>query len=184
MWYILIGLVACLSSGISTFGASKPDPRVAEIKKDARVFEKIVTEVLRQTFENPFAVSADPQAAFVPGHGVVVSFLVKINRGTLRGFTEASADADPGRPRSTEEQLERVRETVLRSLAEYAGTLKHLSSGERVTICAHVEDRNELDPSKSRTDIVASSLKSDIDEYLTRRIDDSEFRRRVQYLEY
>ena len=184
MWYILICLVAFLGAGIPTLGAEGPGPRVAEIKKDARVFEKIVTEVLRQSFENPFAVTAEPQAAFIPGYGVVVSFYVKINRGTLRGFTGDAGKSESGQARSTDEQLALVRETVLRSLAEYASTLKHLSSNERVAICAHVEDRNDLDSSRNRTEIVASSLKSDIDEYLTRKIDGDEFRSRVQYLEY
>ena len=184
MWYILIGLVTFLSTGVSALGAEPVGPRVAEIKKDARVFEKIVTEVLRQNFENPFAVTAEPQAAFVPGFGVVVSFYVKINRGSLKGFTGDARDPALGGAQATEEQLGRVRDTVLRSLAEYAGTLKHLTANEHVAICAHVEDRNELDPSRNRTDIVATSLKSDIDEYLTRKINGDEFRRRVQYLEY
>jgi hypothetical protein len=184
MWYILIGLVAFLSAGGPALAVEGPGPRVAEIKKDSRVFEKIVTEVLRQSFENPFAVAAEPQAAFVPGYGVMVSFYVKINRATLKGFTGDAPDASLRGPESTEEQLDRVRDTVLRSLAEYASTLKHLSAKERVAICAHVEDRNPLDPSRNRTDIVASSLKSDIDDYMTRKIDSDEFRRRVQYLEY
>ena len=185
MWYILCGLIGLVVTGPAVYaGQVGVDSTLIELKKDARVFERIVTEVLRQNFENPFAIAADPQAAYLPGYGVVISFQLKLNRSTIRGFSGDILNPSVSDGRTTEEQIELVRQTVIRSLADYASTLKHLRSDERVAICAHIEDRNELDPLKKRTDIVGSSTKGDIDDYVTRKINLDEFKRRVQLLEY
>ncbi len=184
MWYILAISVSLLLTGTVGGGQVASSSKVAELKKDARVFERIISEVLRQNFDNPFAVAADPLAAYLPGYGVVVSFHLKINRGTIRGFRGDLPTPVVREPRSREEQLETVRRTMLRALADYGSTMKNLAEAERVAIYAHVEDRNELDPAKNRTEIVMTSDKGDIDRYLTREISLEEFRRRVELLEY
>jgi hypothetical protein len=184
MWYILTISMVLLVTGTVGGGQVVSPSKLAELKKDARVFERIIGEVLRQNFDNPFAVAADPMAAYLPGYGVVVSFHLRINRGTIRGFRGDLPSPVVREPRSREEQLEVVRRTMLRALADYGSTMKNLGETERVSIYAHVEDRNELDPAKNRAELVVSSVKADIDRYLTREIDLDEFRRRVESLEY
>lgn len=184
MWYILLFLVILISG---TFGNAQPavDQKVlADLKKDARVFERIIGEVLRLNFRNPFAVAAEPQASYLPGYGVAISFHLKINRATIRGFGGDLPNPAAPDERSQAEQLETVRKIMLQALADYGGTMKHLDAGERVSICAHVEDRNELNLSKNRKDLVFSATKGDIDLYLTRRISREDFEKRVQLLEY
>lgn len=185
LWFIL------MSTGWTGVGiAAESDRqtvspgRLADVKRDSRVFERIVGEVLRQSFTNPFAIAAEPQAAYLPGYGVVVSFHLKINRGTIRGFWGEYPNPSAEEGRTREEQLEIVRSIVLRALGDYGGTLKNLTAQERLAICAHVEDRNELNPGNSRVEIVASSAKEDIDLLMTQRISFDDFRSRVELVEY
>ncbi|UCF37269.1 MAG: hypothetical protein JSU96_21195 [Acidobacteriota bacterium] len=185
MWYILVLLVSLVFGGVSVAAepAVKPET-LAQIKKESRIFESIIAEVLRQNFDNPFAVAAAPQAAYIQGYGLIVSYHLKINRGTIRGFYgEVRSPVAPD-VRSKREQIETVRRLMVQALGDYGGAIKRLQPTDRLAICAHVEDRNELDPAKNRTDLVISVAKGDIDAYSATKIDTDEFRQRVEVIEY
>ena len=185
MKYPPILLVALLTVGAATYGQNTPEEGVmASIKKESRIFEAIVGKVLKQNFDNPFALAAEPQAAYLPDYGIVVSFHLKINRGTIRAFYGPIINPVTTSPQTTSEQLETVRRTTMQALADYGSTIKDLPPGQQISICAHVEDRNELDTTKNRTDIIISVVKKDLDLYVTRMIDYDEFKRRVRLVEY
>jgi hypothetical protein len=154
------------------------------LKKDTRIFESIIEEVLKQHFDNPFAIAGEPKATYLKDYGVSVSFHLKINRGTIRTFYGEVKSPLIGKARSKEQQLRTVRETMEEALADYGGTLKQLQAQERIAICAHIEDRNELDSAKGRTVIVISVQKRDVDSYTMRKIGLDEFRKQVELLEY
>lgn len=181
MWFIL--MFAGWMAVAAPVQAGAPGVKLDELKRDSRVFERIIGEILRQNFTNPFAVAAEPQGAYLPGYGMVVSFHLKINRSSIRGFW-GEVGSSPAAGGSREEQLETVRRLLIQALSDYASTMKSLDPGDRVSICAHVEDRTELNPGVARVDIVAVSRKSDIDLYTTRKISLDEFRARVELLEY
>lgn len=185
MWYILL-LVFCLSlNGASALGQLEVQKgELSNLKKNSQIFERIIGEILRQNFDNPFAIAAEPQAAYLPGYGVALSFHLRINRGTIRGFYGEIKNPLAGDARSKAEQLEVVRKAMLQALADYGNTIKELGSKERISICAHVEDRNELDPSRNRTDIILSAAKSDVDLYAMKKISIEEFSQRVEVVEY
>jgi hypothetical protein len=182
MWFILV-LSGWLALGAPA-QAGAAGARLSELKKDSRVFERIIGEILRQHFTNPFAVAAEPQGAYLPGYGVVVTFHLKINRGTIRGFWGEVGNTEPASGTSREDQLATVRRLLVQVLSDYAATMKSLDPGERVSVCAHVEDRNELNPGAARVEIVAVAKKSDIDLYATRKITLEDFQSRVSLLEY
>lgn len=185
MKYPPILLVAILAVGAATFGQSPVNEEgMALIKKESRIFERIIGEVLKQNFENPFALAAEPQAAYLPDYGIVVSFHLKINRGTIRAFYGPIINPKTTTPQTTAEQLKTVRETAMLALADYGNTIKELPPGQQISICAHVEDRNELDTTKNRTDIIISAVKEDVDLYTTKKIDYDEFKKRVRLIEY
>lgn len=182
MWFILV--VTGWLSVAAPVQAAVPDARLVELKRDSRVFERIIGEILKQHFTNPFAVAAEPQGAYLPGYGLVVSFHLKINRGSIRGFWGETGTGPSGVAGSREDQLAVVRKLLMQALSDYAGTVKSLEGAEQVSICAHVEDRNELNPGAARVAMVAASKKSDIDAYSTRKISLQEFHSRVVMLEY
>jgi hypothetical protein len=185
MKYPPILLVALLAVGAATFGQNAPEEgAMASLKKESRIFERIVGEVLKQNFDNPFALAAEPQAAYLPDYGIVVSFQLKINRGTIRAFYGPIINPVTTSPQTTSEQLETVRETTMLALADYGNTIKDLPPEQQIAICAHVEDRNELDKTKSRTDIIISVEKKDLDLLTTKKIDYEEFKRRARLVEY
>jgi hypothetical protein len=72
----------------------------------------------------------------------------------------------------------------MRALADYGSTIRDLPPGLQISICAHVEDRHELDTTKNRTDIIISAVKEDVDLYTTKKIDYDEFKRRARLVEY
>lgn len=164
------------------------------LKRDTQVFEKIVDQRLKQDFTNPFAITNDPQAAYLQGYGVVVQFHLNINRASIRTpFGEVDAPqrgagrgvlgAKPGvDPKKA--QLEKVREILVECLANYAGAIKQLNAHDRISISAHIEDRNELDPVLRKTVMVVTSTRDDIDLLAMRKLSAQEFRRKVQVLEY
>lgn len=178
-------LVALLALGAFAYSQETPgEGSMASIKKESRIFESIVGEVLKQSFDNPFALAAEPQAAYLPDYGIVVSFHLKINRGTIRAFYGPIINPVTNSPQTTREQLETVRDTIIQALADYGNTIKDLPLKQRISICAHVEDRNELDTTKNRTDIIISVVKEDVELYTTRKIDYDEFRERIELVEY
>ncbi len=182
MWFILV-LTGWLALGAPA-QAGAAGVRLSELKRDSRVFERIIGEILRQHFTNPFAVAAEPQGAYLPGYGMVVTFHLKINRGTIRGFWGEAENSETKAGTSREDQLATVRRLLLQVLSDYATTMKSLEPGERVSVCAHVEDRNELNPAAARVDLVAVARKGDIDLYATRKITLEDFQSRVTLLEY
>lgn len=162
------------------------------LKQDAQVFERILDERLRQSFSNPFAITGDPQASYLQGYGLVVSFHININRARVRTpFGErdvagrsGSAHAGELGGESKEEQLRKIRELMIDCLGQYAAAIQQLNAHDRVSLSAHVEDRNELDPARRKTVVVVTAGRDDVDLFAMRRISQSQFRQRLHILQY
>ena len=184
MWYILILLLTLSLSGVSGLAQNAGDKALRQIKRDSRVFENIIQEVLRENFDNPFAIAAEPRAAFLPGYGLNVTFQIKINRGSIRGPWGEINNPWTKRTASKEEQVLVIKESMIQALADYGNTVKHLGRGHRITICAHIEDLNEMDKSKSRTVLLLSAGRADIQQHATAQMTLEEFRKRIEILEY
>lgn len=171
---------------LSAFGAlsAQQSLDLALVKRDTRVFERIVSEVLAQNFASPFAITAEPKAAYLQGYGISIAFQLNINRARLRTpYGDIKAPKVVGE-RTKEQQIKLVRETMTQCLADYGHSVKQLGPHDRITIQAHIEDRNELDPAKSSTILVMSVLKDDINLLATRKISNEKFRERVHVLIY
>lgn len=186
MWYILslLGAFWLVTPPAGAPGV-ETGSRLEEIKRDSRVYEKIVAELLRQNFENPFSIAAEPRAVFLPDFGVVVSFQLKLNRAALRGFgTEQELSAALTRSVPLAEELAKVRRVMFQALAEFGSTLKHLESREQIALSAHVEDRTELDPLRRRRDIVMICRRGLVDDFMRGSVDREAFEKAVQVVEY
>lgn len=154
------------------------------LKRDTQILERIVSEVLKQNFTNPFAITAEPRGAYLQGYGVTLSFQLNINRATIRTpFGELKASRTVGQ-RSKDQQIKLVKDTMVQCLADYGNTIKQLGPHDRLTIQAHIEDRNELDPAKTITVLVLSVLKDDLNLLATRRVTLDQFKERVNVLQY
>ncbi len=171
-------------------GFAAADPidreRLQQVKRDTVLFSKIVGEVLKQSFDNPFALSEEPQGSYLEGYGVSISFLLRRNRGSIRGiygeirYPEKSRNAGM----SKEEKLDLVKKITSRTLVDYGGTIRGLNDDERVTISAHIEDRSEWDPANKMTIIVISGTKKKINEMSKADLSDDERLRQLNSLEY
>jgi hypothetical protein len=172
-------------SGISAFAQEvAEDEQLIQLKKESSIFESIVAEVLRQNFEHPFAVAAEPKAAYLSGYGLTVSFHLRINRGTIRSIYGEMVNPVGKNTRTKSQQLKTVKDSMIEVIGDYGGALKRLSDDERISICAHVEDRNELNAAEKNTIVVISASKRDTDLFSKQEIDLEEFRQRMEILEY
>ena len=156
------------------------------LKSDTLVFERILDERLKLGFSNPFSITDNPQAAYLQGFGVVVSVRLSINRYSVRtpfGVVESPTEGNYSREKR-EEKLAKVKDIAIQCLADYSAAIKQLSAHDRVSISAHVEDRNELDPVKRRTIMIVTVKRDDVDLLAMRKISMEEFQERVTVLEY
>ena len=168
-------------AGTTTFGAEAFD--LAMLKRNTRIFEGIVNEVVKQDFPNPFAVTGGAEASYLQEFGIVVSLHLNINRATIRtpfGLVSTQQQEE----RSKEEQLRTLKDSMVRCLADYGGTFKQLTSGHFIAITAHVEDRNELDSSRNTTIVIISASKENVDSLTVGRISSQQFQERVRITEY
>ncbi|MDA2923684.1 hypothetical protein MYX65_03335 [Acidobacteria bacterium AH-259-L09] len=179
MWRSCCLLTVLLLAATAALAGENPD--LVLLKKNTEIFERIVSEILKQNFPNPFALTGEPEGTYLRGYGVVVSFHLNINRSRIRTpFGEI-----PGRvERPKEEQLRILKDSMLRCLADYGATFKQLTGPNRISISVHVEDRNELDPTKKTTVMVISASQEDVDLFTTKKISLEEFKDKVDVVEY
>ena len=179
--FLSILLLIFSLAGTTIFAAENFD--LPMLKRNTRIFEGIVNEVVKQDFPNPFAVTGGAEASYLQEFGIVVSLHLNINRATIRtpfGLVSTQQQEE----RSKEEQLRTLKDSMVRCLADYGGTFKQLTSGHFIAITAHVEDRNELDSSRNTTIVIISASKENVDSLTMGRISSQQFQERVRITEY
>jgi hypothetical protein len=186
MCYIIFLATFVIFSG--SFGYSQGLPgteALSQLKKETQIFESVVEEVLKQNFNHPYAIAGQPKAAYLRGFGVSVSFHLKVNRGTIRTFYGEMRNPLVNAPRTTtEKKLETIRSNMIETLADFGSALKQLSAKDRIAICAHIEDRNELDTSKNRFILVLIAKKGDIEKVAAKTLTMKDFAKLVDIVQY
>lgn len=183
-------LRVCLSFGllmlaVST-GFAQRELDLGNLKSDTLVFERILDERLKLGFSDPFAVTGSPTAFYLRGYGVVVSFQLNISRYRVRtpfGDIQSPMQGQFSKQKK-EEQVRKVRDIAVDCLADYSSAIKQLNAHDRISISAHIEDRNELDPAKRITILVVTTSKDDVDLLAMRKTSVDEFRKNVSVVEY
>lgn len=177
--FVLGSILFSLSNG----PVAQQNMNLDVFKRDSRIFEGILAEVLKQSFSD-FSIASEPQASYLQGYGVVTTFYLKINRLTIRtpfGSIERPRTASS---QTKQEQIRTVKETMMEALADYGGTLKGLNPDDHISISARIEDRNELDPSRNQSVIVLTVTRDDVELYNMKKITLEDFKERVRILEY
>ncbi len=181
---LILSLVLFVSlSGVWSQGQHKR-LNLELVRRDTQVFESIMNEVLEQNFTTPFAISASPKGTYLQDYGIIFSFQLNINRGTIRlPYGEFKATKAIAR-RSKEEQILLLNETMIRCMADYGNTIKQLGGQDRISISAHVQDRNELDRSRDTVVVVFTVSRDDIDLFALKKISFRDFKDRVSVVKY
>jgi hypothetical protein len=176
-------IVGVLFAALGTASAQQSH-NLALLKKDTQILERIVHEILKQNFPDPFALTAEPRGAYLQGYGITLAFQLNINRAKIRTlFGEMTAPKSMGQ-KTKDQQLRLLKDIMVQCLADYGQTVKQLGPHDRITIQAHVQDRNELDPGKNNAVIVLTALKDDLNLLATRKLTADQFKERVHVLEY
>jgi hypothetical protein len=154
------------------------------LKRDTQIFEGIITQLLKQHFTDPFALTAEPKGVYLQGYGIAVSFHVSVNRARIRSpWDPIRNPRAPAQP-TKEAQIELIKQTMIQSLADYANSIKQLGAHENITIAAHIEDRHELNPEKSRTVITMTVTKDNVNLLAMKRINLDGFKQRINVTQY
>lgn len=166
---------------VSTTNLSAREINFVLLKNDTQVFEQIVGEILKQNFRNPFALTQEPEGVYLAGYGVALFFHLNINRSRIRTpFGEIPREEK----RSKQEQMQILKDSMIRCLADYGGTFRELLDQDRISISSHVEDRNELDPGEKVSVLVVTVSKQNIDLLTSKDITFEVFKNRVQITRY
>lgn len=181
MWY---GLALSMLLWGGPLAAPPNDLDLALLKRDTQVFERIVSEVVKQNFTHPFAFPVEPEGVYLSGYGVVISFHLNINRAFIRTPFGDKRIRGMEEKRSTQEQIQILQTALINCLADYGITFKQLAGEDRIAVSAHVEDRNELDATKNKTVVLVSVSKGDVERYARKDISLDEFKRRVETVLY
>lgn len=182
MWYI--GLVVFAGWLSSVNGLAQQHLNLERLKQDTEIFERIVHEVLKQNFSDPFAITSEPRGAYLQGYGMLFSFQINVNRRTIRTPFGEVRDPRPTSRRTTEEHMRVIRTNLIDVLIEYGDSIKQLGGHDRISIAAYVDDRNELDARKSRKTLVLTASKDDVDLVAMKKISAENFKDRIDVMEY
>jgi len=179
-------LILILFAGQAAAAPAVDQERLQQVKRDTTLFSKILGEVLKQSFDNPFALSAEPQGTYLEDYGISISFLLRINRGSIRGiYGETRYRSNtPDSNLSKQEKLKLVKRITSRTLVDYGGTIRGLKDGERISVCAHVEDRSEWDTGNRMSVIVISGTRKEIVNMSQADLSDEDLLRQLNILEY
>lgn len=80
--------------------------------------------------------------------------------------------------------VKKIRANLMVVMAQYGGTLEQLPPEARISIVAHVLSRSILKNQNYNRVLVLTAAKSDIDQYLQKKINLTDFKNRVKHLEY
>ncbi|MBI1747596.1 MAG: hypothetical protein HYR55_13555 [Acidobacteria bacterium] len=140
---------------------------VSVMKKDILLFEKILDVKLSHIPNAMLAVVDRTKGVYLKGYGIVLTFLVNINRVVI---TTPFGERPVGKRQTAEEKRRRIheiREMLIQALKDNPGSFKQLTPSDAVVIVAHFEDSNELDDAKRHKTIVLKVFKRDLDVYKT-----------------
>ena len=196
MWYIGWVVLMCLLSAGT--GLAQRNLRLDLLKRDTQIFESIVRGVLKQSFTDPFAVTAEPRGAYLQGYGVIFTFQITVGRTKIR---TPFGDLDPrllggatgnqpvggksGKASSpVQKQLGVMKESMIQTLQDYGSTIKQLGGHDHISITAYVRDRSVLDEMKSSKVLVLTATKDDVDLVAMKKISPESFKGRVHIVEY
>lgn len=196
MWYIRWVVLMCLLSAGT--GLAQQNLRLDLLKRDTQIFEGIVRGVLKQSFTDPFAVTAEPRGAYLQGYGVIFTFQITVGRTKIRtAFGEIdlrrlgeTMDNRRGGDKSgkatsrVRDQLGVMKESMIQTLQDYGSTIKQLGGHDHIAITAYVKDRSVLDEMKSSKVMVLTTTKDDVDLVAMKKISADSFKGRVHIVEY
>ena len=196
MWYIRWVVLMCLLSAGT--GLAQQNLRLDLLKRDTQIFESIVRGVLKQSFTDPFAVTAEPRGAYLQGYGVIFTFQITVGRTKIRtafgeidlrrlGETMGNRRGGDKSGKATSrvrDQLGVMKESMIQTLQDYGSTIKQLGGHDHIAITAYVKDRSVLDEMKSSKVMVLTTTKDDVDLVAMKKISADSFKGRVHIVEY
>jgi len=182
----LLGSVISLLLAFS-LPAQPPATDYAALRGQMRVLEKVVDEILGQTFSSPFGLLEKTKGAYLEGFGVV--FTLQVNLYSLR-ITNPMA-VRPLTPEELEkvqqikrERIATIKRVLPRLLADHTGSLRALKEEDSVAVVVHLFDVNPPAGKPLPAQLVLQVKKLDLDRYWARQLSFEELVARIKLAEF
>jgi hypothetical protein len=183
-WLVLLGTTLLFWLVQPLPGQPAPSGYVA-LKGEMRVMEAVIDETLSQTFTPPFGLLEKTKGAYLPDFGLVFSLEVNLyplrapNPFDMRPLTKAELEKAA---KAKRQRIEVIKKSVPRLLADHGSSLRDVNSQESVAVIVHlfhIPVEGEALP----TEVIVEVKKTDLDQYLGKKLSYEQLLEKVKTLE-
>lgn len=153
------------------------------VRKDVQIFGTILDTAIRNSFSNPLIQGDSSRGVYLKGYGATFYFPFYVNRTVQTPFGVVGNRTDD-EPRKKEERVRQLKELLITTLGDYANAINQIAPFESVAVVVFLQDRMVIDEALRNRTLLVRTSKQALLEYATRKIDQAEFRRRVEIVEY
>jgi hypothetical protein len=171
-----------LAAGLGAPLQAKDALDYRQMRNEIQIFENILQTAIKNEFNHPLALVNDPRGTYLPGYGISFSFLLNINRDEVD--TPFGVKRFNGQGRTRAEKLRIIRDIVFKVLSDFGGSLTQIGLDENLAVAAHLEDRTALVATQRDEVMLFRVGRKTLADYSSRRIDQKQFRDRVEIIEY
>lgn len=168
---------------IALLGASLSAQDYKLVRKDVQIFANILDTSIRNSFSNPLVQGEPSRGVYLKGYGTTFYFPFYVNRTVQTPFGVVGNRTDD-EPRKKEERVRQLKELLITTLGDYANAINQIAPFESVTVVVFLQDRMVMDEALRNRTLLVRTNKQALLEHATRKIDQAEFRRRVEIVEY
>jgi hypothetical protein len=184
-YLLLMTAMLCVAlPGAASFTLGKTGPELTVVKQNIQIFEGILTTVLAQNFPDPFAVLEKPKGVYLEGFGTVFSFEIDI--ATVR----PPNPFNPIRPTPEEERkaiaerLPKLKELMVKTLAEHADSMEFLGPDFQVAIVAQLFNSGFLSRPMELKTILVRTAKRNVLDFKAGRLNYEDFKKKIEIVQY
>jgi hypothetical protein len=184
-YLLLIATMLCVAiAGATSFTLGKTGPELTAVKQNIQVFEGILTTVLAQNFPDPFAVLEKPKGVYLEGFGAVFSFeidIATVRRPNLFNQTRSTPEEEK---KAIAEELPKLKELMVKTLAEHADSMESLGPDSQVAIVAQLFNSGLLSQPLELKTIIVRTAKRNVIDFKAGRSNYEDLKKKIEMVQY
>lgn len=177
---LILGLLC--GGGVSLAAAGQEHTDLKKVAEQIRGFESLINENLAQTMPGPFAYLDKARGAYLPGYGIVFTFILNLSSPSFPFETGSTPERERARQDELNRRREQAKAVAQRVLADSGYLLSELAPTESAAIV--IQTVNVKAQSIDRSTIVVRAGKETINAYRANTLDRNAFLHKLQVVEY
>ena len=182
---LLVATMLCVALlGATSLTAGKTGPELTAVKQNIQIFEGILTTVLAQNFPDPFAVLEKPKGVYLEGFGTVFSFeidIATVKRPNLFSPTRPTPEEEK---KAIAERLPKLKELMVKTLAEHADSMESLGPDSQVAIAAQLFNSGFLSQPLELKTILIRTTKRNVTDFKAGRLNYEDLKKKIEMVQY